>query len=231
MPSSHLMSVCSHPNLHHILQQPLVTGQSLGQGQSGLSLQPRSDKCLPRVSWAPGLREPGHHRHRTHRCRPPLARPDGRRLRCAPVTPVTSQAQVEPPGEKGPGPVMREPSHLPSRSSQAPPSAVLHAWGGSGKGCAVGNDVHDRAAGPAVVDDAGQWAGGRDSGGSSELDREGGGAGRLHGGCGMIRVSLQVESVPSRAGTEGHPRQRGSVGSGLRAWEVVAFGSEIVTDG
>lgn len=47
----------------------------------------------------------------------------------------------------------------------------------------------------------------------------------------MIRVSLEVESVPGRAGTEGHPRQRGSVGSGLRAWEVVAFGSEIVTDG
>ena len=76
---------------------------------------------------------------------------------------------------------MREPSHLPSRSSQAPPGAVLHAWGGSGKGCAVGSDVHDRAAGPAVVDDAGQRAGGRDSRGSSELVREGGGAGRLHG--------------------------------------------------
>ena len=155
-------------------------GQCLGRGQSGLSRHPRSDKCLPGVGRAPGLREPGHHRHRTHGCCPARARPAGRRLWCAPVTSAScSRAQVVLPAEKGPGPVTWDPSHLPSGSSQAPPGAVLAAWGGSGKGCAVGSDVHDRAAGPAVVDSAGRWARGQAAG--ARPSRTGRAAGR--GGC------------------------------------------------
>lgn len=163
------MLVCSPSNLQHILQQPLVTASVWAEVSLDSPAIPDLINVCQELAGCQACASLAitdtEHRHRTHSCCPARARPDGRRLWCAPVTSAScSRAQVVLPAEKGPGPVTWDPSHLPSGSSQAPPGAVLAAWGGSGKGCAIGSDVHDRAAGPAVVDSAGQWARGQAAG-------------------------------------------------------------------